>query len=214
MKKRLLLVGAILLLAVPLAYLLLDVSQHVFVVRILHLVWRVRLLFESLPQTYLWTALVVIAALIVLRRFLARGQPHPPREDVAVQGPGRITTLTRQVQRARKSEYARRSLAREVRDLAVEVLAHERRMTSEQLRRDLRDGRLDLPPEVLSYLNLERWPTQRELPGFFTKLKRRLSWRPKASQPDYELRQVIEFLEAELRRGPQPEDRLKIGGSA
>jgi hypothetical protein len=211
MRRRLLLIAATLLLAIPLTYLLRNVARQVLLIQILRLAWKVRLLFESLPQTYLWTLLVAVAVLIVVRSLMVGGQPHPPPENVSAGQLGPLSKLTRQIQRARESEYARRGLARDVRALALEILAYQCRTTSEQLRRDLRAGTLDLPPEILAYLNLERRPAGSQVPNHFARLKHRLLRRAGAFRTDGELERVVQFLESELAGSAGP--RSQIGGS-
>jgi hypothetical protein len=213
MRRRLLFIGAILILAVPLVYLLRGVSQQILLTRIWHLAWTVRLFVEGLPQTVVWILLVVVAALVVARSFMVRGQRSLPADDEAVEVPGPVSVLTGRIQLARESQYSRRGLARDVRRLTLDVLAYQRRTTSEQLRQDLRAGRLDLPPEILDYLHLEQWPRGGEVVGFLTRLKRRLLRQAPKLHRDPALDRVVEFLESELGSGPGPEGRLYAGGT-
>jgi hypothetical protein len=209
MKTRLLLIGAILLLAIPLAYLLQDVTRQVFLVQILRITWTIRLLFESLPQTITWSILVAVALLIAVRSLMARPIPEQ-QPDRATEQLGQVSTLTKRVQRSWELEYSRRSLARDMRALALEVLAYQHRTTAQQIRQDLRTGRLEMPPEIQAYLNMERWPIRMRPTNFLLRLRRRLSPRARAPQMDPELERIVQFLESQLGIGPWLEDRPQV----
>jgi hypothetical protein len=213
MRKRLLPIVAVLLLAIPLAYLLQGLSRQVFLIQVLRFAWTIRALFESLPQTTVWIAFLVIALLIAVRSLIKRRMPGRPESGMEAAQPGQVFVMARRVQRSSELAYSRRSLARDMRALALEVLAYQRRTTSEQMRRELSARRLDVPPEIQAYLNIEQVPIQPRSATLFSRLVRRLSPRARAPQIDPELERVVQFLESQLGIGPQPQDRPHIGGS-
>jgi hypothetical protein len=210
MKKRLLWVAAIVALAIPLVYLLRGLARQVLAVEIVRLAWTARILFESLPQTRLWAVFVAIALFIAARSLIERRSPHPLEPDLEAWRPGQVSVVTRWIQRAWRLSYSRRSLARDMRALTLEVLAYQHRTTSQQIRQELRAGRLEVPPEIRAYLDLGQAPVYQPPASWLVRLRRRLWGRAEAPQwrrlwasvrppqRDPELEQVVQFLESQL----------------
>jgi hypothetical protein len=87
------------------------------------------------------------------------------------------------------------------------VLAYQRRSTSEQIRHELRAGRLEVPPEIQAYLDLGRSPVYTPPTSLLARFKRRLWSSMRAPQVDPELERVVQFLESQLEIEHLPEDR-------
>jgi hypothetical protein len=201
MRKRLLLVGAVVLLAVPLVYLLKDLARQVFLVQILRIAWVVRLLFESLPQTSVWAAFLVLASLIAVRSLTGRRRTGQQDSSGMVRKPGQVSAIARQIQHASRLVYPRRSLARSMRVLTLEVLAHQHRSTPGVMMQRLRNGGLELSPAVQAYLNLEQQPMPGRGAGLFSRLRHLLSPRTRTVLIDPDLEQTVRFIESQLEIG-------------
>ncbi len=200
MRKRLLPLALILLLALPLVLLLRDFARDVLVVELFRFYWGARILFESLPQLPLWGLLlvtVVVIALRSLRRGKRREAPHPGREPEPA---GQVRTLARWIERAAEGEYFRWSLAQHLGGLAWDVMAYREQTTLAVLKARLQAGRLDLPPVVEAYLRAQQTRHFAPTSGILGALRARLQPAPPASAPDPELARVVEFLQDQLSR--------------
>jgi hypothetical protein len=198
MRQRLLLVGIVLLLALPLVLLLRDFAREVLLVELMRIFWGARILFESLPQLPLWV-LVLLAVLVIAASSLrgarlpmggAVGRPVPPG--------GRVRTLARWIERASEGEYFRWKLARYLGDLTWQVMAHRERTTPQDLKQRLNAGGLDLPPAVETYLQAARVPSFGPGAGSLVRLWQRLRRGRSSFPPDPTLESVIQFLEDQL----------------
>jgi hypothetical protein len=207
MKKRLLLTAAILALAIPLVYLLKDMAQQFFAIEILRLAWTVRILFESLPQTRLWAAFLAVALFLAARSLIEHRTPRQQEPDLETEQLGQVAVVTGWIQRSWSLAYSRRSLARSMRALTLEVLAYQHRSTPEQIRQELRTGRLEVPPEIQAYLDLGRSPVYTPPTSLLARFRRRLWSSVRAPQVDPELERVVHFLESQLEIDHQPENR-------
>lgn len=196
MSKRWLVVGAVLLLAAPLVLLLRDFTREVLLVQLYRVAWTLRLVFETLPQTPLWFLFLAVVAFLAVRSLLRQPRPRRPTE-AEVEHEGQLHRLVRWIEQAREGEYFRWSLSRQLGELALDVLAHEQRAAPGQIRRRLRAGELDAPPEVLACLEAGLRPAYLLPRGFLDRLRPRLL--PGAEPPpDPALEAVVRYLETQL----------------
>jgi hypothetical protein len=207
MRKRLFPMGIVLLLTIPLAFLLKDVARQVFLIEFPQIVWRLRLLFQIVPQTAIWTFFLGVILLVALRSLIRRETPRRQELEAETEQLGQISAMARRIEHASELAYFRQSLGRELRSLTLDVLAHQYRATSEQMRQYLRDESLEIPPLVQSYLNQEGAPIRSSPSRLFSRIRQRLSPRMRAPRIDPELERTVQFLEFQLGIGAQPEDR-------
>jgi hypothetical protein len=207
MRKRLVLMGIALLLTIPLAFLLKDVAQQIFLIELPQTAWRLRLLLQIVPQTAIWTFLLGLVLLIAVRSLVRREAPPRQESDTGAEQLGQISAIARRIEHASDLAYFRRSLASELRSLTLEVMAHQHRATPEQMRRLLMDEGLEIPSQVQNYLNQEEAPIRSSPSRLFARLRRRLSRGMRFPQIDPELEQTVQFLESQVGIGPQAEDR-------
>jgi hypothetical protein len=213
MRKRLLVLVALVLLAIPLALLLRGFVRDVFLVELGRALWMARILFESLPQVLVWA--VLVAALLVLAvrvvRPRSRAQADQPQDPAAP--PGRIQVLSRWIERATRSEYFGQSLAHYLAGLAWEVMAQREHSSSDRMKQRFRAGELDLPPLVGEMLRSGQTSAVPTSTGFLSRIWQRLaigrlagagSGRSPGPELDPALESVIEFLETQLEIGPRP----------
>jgi hypothetical protein len=114
-----------------------------------------------------------------------------------------VQTLARWIQRASQGEYFKWNLAHNVGEIALEVLAYREHATVEQVRQRLREGRLDLPPEVRAYLMAGQAPRFTRSNGLLRRFRHR--WlRPAPSfSLDPALLELVQLLEEQLEIGGQ-----------
>jgi hypothetical protein len=182
-------VGLVLLVLAPVAVVavvLRDFVREELVGPVLYVYWIVRLLFESIPQIWLWIAFVLAATYVV-----ARSLVRPPslqrtcRADVEERG--RVETWARLLHQAHGDSFARWRLAQRLGGLAGDILAAEERVSQREIWRRLDRGRLDVPAPLRAYLTAQ-FRTIRP-----AGLRGRL--RQHSSPLDLDPREVVAFLE-------------------
>ena len=198
MTRRLWLIGLVLLLAIPLVLILRDFTQDVLLIELLRVVWAVHLLLASLPQLPLWLFFVLIVLLIAVRSLIRGRRPQPEAPEADAEFQGRVSDLARQLYRVAEGEYFRWTFSRYLGTLAVDVLAHQQRITPEEITQRLRTERLHAPPEIEAYLRhgLVPMPTLSVSP--LARLRQLLSPGAQAALLDRDVETVIRFLEDQL----------------
>jgi hypothetical protein len=198
MRKRWLLLGAITLaLTIPLVVLLWEFARDYILVETMRLVWRARVVLGSVPQMPVWLGMVAIVLFIGAQALLV-GQKLPRREErVTIDRRSDVAALAWRIRRAPQGQYYRWDLARYISDLLAEAIAHQERLSPDQVRRKLKRGETDAPEEVHRYFqrglapfrSIPRRPVQR-LREWLS-----LSNPTDPGTPDPELLPVIEYLE-------------------
>jgi len=208
-EKRLWLVALVVFLAIPLTFVLSRVSgrfvRDVVVVPILYLVWIVRLYIGAVPQIFFWGALLLFGlALAVTSVLMGLGGPdgrgRRAAEEAAAAGQaytGQVRRLASQIQFAARSTYFRRHLARRLARLMVRHLDYGEQYQPAQVERAL--DALDAPPEIDTFLREGRQLISPSRPAGLMAVLRRFLWgRGETDAPDFDLEQVVRFLEDRL----------------
>lgn len=152
MKARFFRLALVLLLAALITPFLKDFIRDVLLLPLLYAAWLARIVFDSIPQLAIWIVFLIIALLIALRSLSGRRLARPETRERPVTVVGRIESWAHLIDRAGQEHYARWRLARELRKLALAILAAEKQLSTEQIKQQLTEGRLDMPPEIRAYL--------------------------------------------------------------
>jgi hypothetical protein len=202
-----------LILTIPLALLLRDFVRDVFLVELGRVIWAARLIFESLPQVFVWAVLVVILLVLAVRTLRSRIRPLPDGAHGPTDPQGRVQALSRWIERSAQSEYFKQSLAHHLTGLAWEVMAHREHTSPDRLKQRQRAGGLDLPPVVGETLRTGQTPYVPTPEGLFSRIWRRLTlgklgatWGAAEFSPgrglDPALELLVEFLETQVEIRP------------
>jgi hypothetical protein len=197
-RRRLLLLGLILLLAAPLVLVLRDFAREAIVVPFLYVLWLGRLLFRSIPQPLLWSLFLALALSVAARSLGRRERPARGTREAEAESPGRVRVWARRIQLAARGDYSRWRLAHYLRKLILDVLTHRERLTPEQLRRRLGTGEVVVPPAVQAYLRAGLMPMPSGPMGLLSRLRQRLRSRARTSPLDADLESAVQFLENQL----------------
>ena len=198
MRRRLLLVGLVLLLAIPLTLALRNFARDVIVVPVLYILWFGHLIVQSIPQAILWVLLLVIALFISARSLIKSQSPTGEAREVQADRPGQVTAWARQIHRMTRGSYYEWSLAQHLGRLSLAVLAYRERLSREQIRQHLQAGKLDMSPEVQAYLQAGLSPFLSKPISLLSRLVRRLRPSVHTSPLDVDLEKVVRFLEKQL----------------
>lgn len=199
MRRRLILAGLVLLLAIPLALVLRDLVGRLMATQALYLLWLGRLFLRSLHQYLFWLLFVAVALLIFISALVGEGRQRkartPPAPPDTQYNP--VETLARQIRIVGRGDYSRWRLAQSLGELALEALACQDHLPLAQVRQRLEAGTLNIPPEIQAYLQAGRTTLHLRR----VTLLSRLGLRRKETSPsplDLEPERVVQFLEERL----------------
>ena len=155
MSVRLRLAGLVLLLGGVLLLLLTGYMRSLLAVPLFRAYGIVRLLFEGIPQLVTWTALLVFAIPLACRSLHPRLPVRQRREETSPPR-GQVGDWLMAIQDARRVEYQKWELAQELRQLVMKVIAEQEQAPEKQVWRQLENGTLPIPPDVLAFLRRRR----------------------------------------------------------
>lgn len=214
LRERLLLLGLVLLLAIPLVFVLRGGVREAIVVPVLYILWLGRLFLQSVPQSLLWALFLMVGLVVAVRSFrAARGSTQhsiPPRRVRGGAYSGPVWTWQRRIHLVARGSYYEWYLAQHLGRLAQEVLVTRERLAPGQIKLHhlFSDGGLDAPPEVRAYLEagLGSLPPRSVRFPRLARLLRRFRPPAQASPLDLDPERVVQFLERQLEVGRQLED--------
>jgi hypothetical protein len=198
MRKRLLLVGLILLLATPLVPVLKGLVRELITVPILRLIWISQLVFDSIPRLFIWAMFIAISALVAGASLIRLRQPLPEVHPIRLESSGQVRHLTRRIQHMGQDDYFKWSFSQHLRELILKVLAESERTTVEEIKRRVRTGQLAVPSEILAYLQVRRKPTYSRPAGIPKVLRNHLRSNERTLPHEADLARVVQFLEDQL----------------
>ena len=191
MKKRLLTLGFISLLAALLAPIFRTFVREVIVIPLLYLFWLGRFFIEAIPQSGLWAGFFIICLLILAASLLEKKGHKPKAPQLAEADRGRIEDWVNLINRAAQDDYFKWRLAQHLQKLTLNAIAHHKGQSLRETRQQLRQGALEMPPELQAYFQA----SLKSL-GHLPAPKRFFQVRPKASSPlDLDPLEVVRFLE-------------------
>lgn len=152
MRRRL---SFLLLFAVSAGLLLTPIFQtfirEAVVIPLLYLVWIGRFVLSAIPYTVLWGCYVALLLLIMGVSLLAKrqkkrkpSQPQPDHED-------RVAGLAKLIEQAEQDDYFKWRLAQQLQKLSLDTMAYHSGQPIGEIRQQLRQGTLDIPPELQAY---------------------------------------------------------------
>lgn len=178
-----------------------DFVRDMFALPLSYILWFAGIIFETIPQIWFWTGLIVIA-LVIAMRSLDRERLAPPSAPGKSSRParGRIDVWAERVNMLLKGRYSRHRFGYFIGRLILDVLSHEERLSLRDLERRLEQGETDVPPIVRDYLFSHLRPAHTEArPSFLTRLKRFLGLeKPLTAHLNAELETIVKFLEDQL----------------
>jgi hypothetical protein len=187
-----------------LAWLLRDAVRGLLATPLVFIYQLARALYDSLPEVLLWLALMLalfgfalwawfepVRQWLFAHRFVESAPALERRE-------GRVAWLTRWVKWRRNGPYSRHYLHNIVADLALKTLAHRQRLSTQQARSAIEAGRIEMPPEVETYLRagLLPWPTDTR--GRLQRLAAQIGLGRYVAPPDIETDHALDYIEAQL----------------
>lgn len=196
-RNRLLLLGLVLLLTIPLTLALRDVVREGVLIPLLYVVWFGSLAFNAVPQVFFWAILLIVVLVLAVTSLVRRKQPVQGEHRVNPGNPGQVHVWARRIHLMERGDFSRWYVAQHLRRLILDVLAYHERLDFEQVKRYLRTGDLEVSLEVGVCLQVGLAPEYSKSRGILFRLWRRLRPSTQAS-PDLDLESVVQFLEDRL----------------
>jgi hypothetical protein len=197
MNRRQLLLSGVFVLVIILAFLLRDVVERAIIVPLIYLWWLLRLYYSIFPQFFLWLLLVAIAGYSAVTaltpRFSNQGAFKPESKPVR----GQIENLVDWLKKSQRGgSYYKWLVANRLGKTAREILAQRHGQPINKKFGRLEGIDWNPPQKVDDYL-------ESGLNGSFADFPRpRWLWQtPKPTPLDVDPKQVIEYLEDEMKTG-------------
>lgn len=218
--RRVIIIAAVVLaIGIALLFWARDVIREVVVLPLSYLFWVISLFIRSTPQLFFWISALVIAFLIAYRGLagrrkvllempLAGGISEVPDHHLVT---GRVIYWRGKVHlmNAGRGSYFQNSFHLSITRLLLDQLAHRYRLPVDEVEPRLKDGSLNVPEEVRSYVLSSLSRPENASRGFFASLWRSLMDRirvwmsgwtktPKESQVDPRFARILQYMEEEL----------------
>jgi hypothetical protein len=107
---------------------------------------------DDLPQDLIWFFFIGIIVFFAYKTLIRWKMPGFKSRRTQVINPGQIEVLAELIRKANQGNYFRERLTQYLCDLTLKILAHRERLTPEIMKERLKSGTLDVPPEIMVYL--------------------------------------------------------------
>jgi hypothetical protein len=197
-RRRLILIGAAVLMAVPLLALATRWLANRLSAQVWYLVWRADLALDSVPQAVFWVLLVVIAVVLATVSLIQGRRPGPGQRESRRSGLRPVRELATLIERAVDGYYFKWILAQKLSSLLVEAVDGPR-LGPAGMRREwyLRD-KPGVPAEIQAYVKAAIWEPFLTRSNLASLWKRARSRQQPSTAFDLDLTAVIQFIEAQL----------------
>jgi hypothetical protein len=158
-------------------------------------IFRLARFFQSFPQEVLWFFFLGLAVYLAAKSQKNWGIKKRKHDKIKTEQSGRIQNLAAVIKQARQGTYSRERLARNLGELTLQTMAYKERHSLDAIKVRLRNGTLNVPPDILEYLQAGlSWEHS------FRKRKGRWPFRRQVhvSPLDLDPHRVIEFIESIL----------------
>ena len=178
-------------------YILKDTIQEFLVEPLYYVASMFILIFGSFPQQYVWGFLVFVGIIIYAsslskRRIKTKLNNNPP-----IHYRGYVETWARWLEMSTEGEIFKTKLARELGELSIRTIAYRNQHSIIEIRKNIKEGKYNLPPEVREIINTEP-PESRMNVNPLKLIVQRLRRNTKKPLQDLHLEKVFKYLEAEL----------------
>jgi hypothetical protein len=204
LRVRLLLAGGVLLLTILLVIVFRDAVREIVVEPLWDIIVVGQLLLGYLPQGVLWGLFLLMAFYLAVKSMAGRKRP-PRSRPTEMRRPGQVSVWARRIHLVTRENYSKWYFLKHLGKLVVGVLADREQLESWEIRRRLKTGELNVPPEVQTCVQAEKAPgVSRRFSDVALRLWQRVKTRPRKASFDSDLERIVQFLENQLE---VPRDR-------
>jgi hypothetical protein len=196
--RRLLLVIIVLIL---LAFFGQGIAERLFLNPLISGIWVLQPVIAVLHMLIWWGILLPAALMLALHSLRRKDEPENEQEAENGKVTSRIESWAVWLNNLDESEYFRASLARQLGDLAMQVLGQKERLEPDEAREKFNRGGYDLPPEIIRYL---QWGYSRRPLARPPDIQERIANLFSFKKDRFEIETLVEFLEQELEISTPP----------
>ena len=135
-----------------------DALRSMVLVPLAYLIFVFRLITLSVGQQTLWISFVVFSTIIAVISLAMRREVQPEETAVELKYPTRLQIWINTVGRKERSPYFKWNMAQDLSNLFIEAIAYHQGTSRQHVRQQLEAGKLDLPTEILAYLEISQKP--------------------------------------------------------
>lgn len=151
--KTILIFAAVLLtLAIPLMFLLEDFVRDAILVPIAYISWLLGIIIGALPQRYFLAGIVAIGVYIAIRSLRRNRKDSSPRGSHTFYARGNLTLWADRLRLMARGAYSKQRFRYHLGRLALNVLAHEYRISSIEMAKRIRNGEFQVPDDIEPYV--------------------------------------------------------------
>jgi hypothetical protein len=152
LRTILILVAILLALAIPLMFLLENFVRDAILLPIAYITWLLGIIVDALPQSYILAGLVALGIYIAIRS-LERGRNNRTQQEYReFYVRGNLTLWADRLRLVARGSYSKQRFRYHLGRLALNVLAHEYRISSSELANRIREGSFEVPDELQLYV--------------------------------------------------------------
>ena len=152
LRTILILVAILLALAIPLMFLLENFVRDAILLPIAYITWLLGIIVDALPQSYILAGIVALGIYIAIRS-LGRGQNNRKQQEYQeFYVRGNLTLWADRLRLVARGSYSKQRFRYHLGRLALNILAHEYRISSSELANRIREGSFEVPDELQPYV--------------------------------------------------------------
>lgn len=124
---------------------------EVIIQPLLHVIWFVSLIVDSLPQGVLWTGFIIVMMIVTYGSFKKKGKPGSYTWGAPIKNIGAVESWAQILEKSQNSQYSKWRLAQKLKHLTQALLAHI------DIAESASNGisKLDLPVDIRAYFEVK-----------------------------------------------------------
>jgi hypothetical protein len=198
MRRRWLIVGAGILLAVTLGWASVRLTGGALSAAFWYLLWHANLQLKSIPQDAFWALFLCLSAALAVASLFGRRMARLDEAELPALSKGLVRPLAHSIRRAREAHYFRWRLARQLSALIVEAIDTSGQSGVGSRRQWWMKNSQNVPPEIRGYVEAALWGGFWRPAGTMPHWRRALSPGQARFPIDLDLETVVRFLEDQV----------------
>jgi hypothetical protein len=154
-KTILIFAAALLVLAIPLMFFLEDFVRDAILLPLAYIAWLLGIIVGALPQRYFLAAVVALGVYIAIRSLGRNREDQKQRVPHAFRVRGNLTLWADRLRLMARGAYSKQRFRYHLGRLALDIIAHEYRITSSELSKRIRNGdigTIEIPEDIQPYI--------------------------------------------------------------
>ena len=194
-QNKVLLIAAGISAAAILIFFFRDIVQLLILNPILYAIYWGGIIYQTLPQIWWWSIILVILFFIALRSLTRRKTISYDETEQSHIQKSPLEKWDERFSKAERGGYFKWFLAHELSLLALNLIADQEKVPTEEAYQYFTDGKFNLPPEIFEYM---KTGLDARVSFQFTNMEKRFYFFGSRSILNIQPEEMIEFLENRL----------------